>query len=67
MSKAWSSMPALCPKVASTPMAWVASGTAAIAVRKEGSKSRPWLDLTGNCAYCLSVEQTPASVDACDP
>ena len=26
-----------------------------------------WLDLTGNCAYGLSVEQTPASVDASDP
>jgi hypothetical protein len=26
-----------------------------------------WLDLTGNCAYCLSVEQTPASVDTSDP
>ena len=26
-----------------------------------------WLDLTGNCAYCLSVEQTPPSADASDP
>jgi hypothetical protein len=26
-----------------------------------------WLDLTDHCAYCLSVEQTPASADACDP
>ena len=26
-----------------------------------------WLDLTGNCAYCLSVEQTPASVAASEP
>lgn len=26
-----------------------------------------WLDLTGNCAYCLSVEQTPASAEADDP
>ena len=26
-----------------------------------------WLDLTGNCAYCLSVEQTPSSVDTSDP
>jgi hypothetical protein len=25
-----------------------------------------WLDLTGNCAYCLSVEQTPPSSDASD-
>jgi len=25
-----------------------------------------WLDLTGHCAYCLSVEQTPASGDASD-
>ena len=26
-----------------------------------------WLDITGNCAYCLSVEQTPPSGDAPDP
>ncbi len=26
-----------------------------------------WLDLTGNCAYCLSVEQTPASAQTSDP
>ena len=26
-----------------------------------------WLDLTGNCAYCRSVEQTPASVEVSDP
>ena len=26
-----------------------------------------WLDLTGNCAYCLSVEQTPPSADTSDP
>lgn len=26
-----------------------------------------WLDLTGHCAYCLSVEQTPASVDTPEP
>jgi hypothetical protein len=26
-----------------------------------------WLDLTGNCAYCLSVEQTPPSAEAPDP
>jgi hypothetical protein len=26
-----------------------------------------WLDLTGNCASCLSVEQTPASVEASEP
>jgi hypothetical protein len=26
-----------------------------------------WLDLTGTCAYGLSVEQTPTSVEADDP
>lgn len=26
-----------------------------------------WLDLTGNGAYCLSVEQTPPSADTSDP
>jgi len=26
-----------------------------------------WLDITGNCAYCLSVEQTPPSADTADP
>jgi hypothetical protein len=26
-----------------------------------------WLDLTGNCAYCLSVEQTPPSIDTPNP
>lgn len=42
-----------------------------------GSHSRPekgleistlaWLDLTDNCAYCLSVEQTPPTGDTPDP
>jgi hypothetical protein len=42
-----------------------------------GSQSRPekglelsalaWLDITDNCAYCLSVEQTPAAGEASDP
>ena len=26
-----------------------------------------WLDITGNCAYCLSVEQTPPSAETSDP
>jgi hypothetical protein len=26
-----------------------------------------WLDITGNCAYCLSVEQTPPSAETADP
>lgn len=26
-----------------------------------------WLDVTGNCAYCLSVEQTPSTGEATDP
>ena len=26
-----------------------------------------WLDITGNCAYCLSVEQTPPSADTSNP
>src|SRR6266568_1693584 len=26
-----------------------------------------WLDITDNCAYCLSVEQTPPSADTADP
>jgi len=26
-----------------------------------------WLDITDNCAYCLSVEQTPPSVATADP
>jgi hypothetical protein len=26
-----------------------------------------WLDLTDNCAYCLSVEQTPPSAETADP
>lgn len=26
-----------------------------------------WLDITGNCAYCLSVEQTPPSAESSDP
>jgi hypothetical protein len=26
-----------------------------------------WLDITGNCAYCLSVEQTPPSTDTPNP
>lgn len=26
-----------------------------------------WLDVTGNCAYCLSVEQTPPTGEATDP
>lgn len=26
-----------------------------------------WLDITDNCAYCLSVEQTPPSVETTDP
>jgi hypothetical protein len=26
-----------------------------------------WLDITGNCAYCLSVDQTPAMGEASDP
>src|SRR5882762_4742275 len=26
-----------------------------------------WLDLTGNCAYCLSVEQTPPRPDPSEP
>ena len=26
-----------------------------------------WLDVTGNCAYCLSVEQTPPTSKASDP
>src|SRR5262249_42259556 len=26
-----------------------------------------WLDITGNCAYCLSVEQTPPSAATADP
>jgi len=26
-----------------------------------------WLDITGNCAYCLSVEQTPPSAVTADP
>ena len=26
-----------------------------------------WLDLTGNCTYCLSVEQTPPSAETLDP
>ena len=26
-----------------------------------------WLDITGNCAYCLSVEQTPPSAATSDP
>jgi DDE superfamily endonuclease len=26
-----------------------------------------WLDITGNCAYCLSVEQTPPSTETSDP
>ena len=26
-----------------------------------------WLDITDNCAYCLSVEQTPPSAETADP
>lgn len=26
-----------------------------------------WLDITGNCAYCLSVEQTPPSAETAEP
>ena len=26
-----------------------------------------WLDITGHCAYCLSVEQTPPTSDAINP
>jgi hypothetical protein len=26
-----------------------------------------WLDITGNCAYCLRVEQTPPSAETADP
>jgi hypothetical protein len=26
-----------------------------------------WLDITGNCAYCRSVEQTPPSAEPADP
>jgi hypothetical protein len=26
-----------------------------------------WLDITGNCTYCLSVEQTPPSAETADP
>ena len=26
-----------------------------------------WLDITGNCAYCLSAEQTPPSAEPSDP
>jgi DDE superfamily endonuclease len=26
-----------------------------------------WLDITGNCAYCLSVEQTPSTSEASNP
>ena len=40
MIRPWSSMPVSCPKVASTPMALIASGTVAIVARKKGSKSR---------------------------
>jgi hypothetical protein len=42
-------------------MASIVSGTVVIATRKKGVaiSALAWLDLTTNCAYGLSVEQTP--------
>ena len=49
-------------------MATIASGTVVIVVQEKGLEisALAWLDITGNCAYGLSIEQTPPTGKATD-
>ena len=69
MLRPWSWTPVLCPKVASTTSGldrfW--NGSHSRAEKGLEISTLAWLDITDNCAYCLSVEQTPLSAETADP